>query len=113
MKRNRSLGTLSSTLLIFSIAILVVAPGAWAQSKFKTLHTFQGGKDGSDPTDSLIFDREGNLYGTTSLGGNPPYGGTVFKLKPNADGSWKKSVLYTFCSLDNCVDGGEPIAGLV
>ena len=32
----------------------------------------------------------------------------VFKLKPNADGSWTESVLYSFCSLPKCADGALP-----
>ena len=35
-------------------------------------------------------------------------GRTVFKLTPNADGTWSESVLYGFCSKANCKDGGLP-----
>jgi len=66
------------------------------------LHTFTGGSDGEDPKAGLILDSAGNLYGTTALGGGSPSCnggcGTVFKLKPNADGSWTESVLYSFTS---------------
>jgi uncharacterized repeat protein (TIGR03803 family) len=67
--------------------------------------------DGEFPNASLIFDPAGNLYSTTFLGG-AHVGGTVFKLAPNADGSWRESVLHSFCSRTNCVDGAKP-AGLV
>src|SRR5207245_1560042 len=40
-------------------------------------------------------------------------GGTVFKLTANPDGSWSESVLYAFCSITNCIDGGLPYAGVV
>jgi uncharacterized repeat protein (TIGR03803 family) len=73
------------------------------------LHTF-GGPDGANPDSVLLFDSQGNLYGTTEHGGNSQCGmgcGTVFKLSP--DGS--ESVLYAFCSLSNCTDGKEPGTG--
>jgi uncharacterized repeat protein (TIGR03803 family) len=46
------------------------------------LHTFGKGTDGEDPEGSLIRDQQGNLYGTTNLGGSNGDYGTVFKLAP-------------------------------
>jgi len=40
MKRKTNLGTLDAVLLI--VAVLQLAPGAWAQSRYKTLHKFSG-----------------------------------------------------------------------
>jgi uncharacterized repeat protein (TIGR03803 family) len=78
------------------------------------LHAFGGG-DGAQPVSALLFDSAGNLYGTTLAGGTSTVCdggcGTVFELSPQSDGSWTESVLYSFCSLSNCVDGEEPIAG--
>jgi uncharacterized repeat protein (TIGR03803 family) len=81
--------------------------------KETVLHIFTGtGGDGSDPFDALILDAAGNLYGTTSAGGNGspcPYGsrscGTVFKL----DTTGKETVLHNFSGLD----GAGPFAGLI
>jgi uncharacterized repeat protein (TIGR03803 family) len=84
------------------------ADGSW---KEKVLHDFNG-KDGNDPWAGLIFDQAGNLYGTTNAGGNPGPG-VVFELTPNPDGSWTESVLHTFCSLTNCDDGRYAEAGLI
>jgi uncharacterized repeat protein (TIGR03803 family) len=43
------------------------------------LYTFAGGNDGSTPSDSLLY-RNGNLYGTTGVGGGRANGGTVYKV---------------------------------
>jgi uncharacterized repeat protein (TIGR03803 family) len=50
------------------------------------LHSFSG-SDGSYPEVSLIRDKAGNLYGTTSQGGADTTCscGTVFKLTPKGD----------------------------
>jgi uncharacterized repeat protein (TIGR03803 family) len=42
-------------------------------------------RDGANPRAGLIFDSQGSLYGTTSLGGSAN-GGTVFKLTPSKSG---------------------------
>lgn len=65
-----------------------------------TLYNFAGGQDGGYPLAGLIFDKNGNLYGTTVGGGdmacNPPGGcGTVFQLRPSP-GIWTKKILYSF-----------------
>jgi uncharacterized repeat protein (TIGR03803 family) len=89
---------------------LVHSQSGWTA---KGLHTFTGGSDGAIPYSSLIFDRAGNLYGTTvNGGGNGCYGhgcGVVFKLTPKS-GEWIYSVLYTFTGKQ---DGGNPWAGLI
>jgi len=114
MIRNKNLGAFSAVLLTVSIVALVLTPGAWAQSKYKTLYRFKA-TDGHFPI-GVIFDQAGNLYGTTQGGVSGPCNdgcGTVFKLAPNSGGGWTQSVLYTFCSLTNCTDGAVPLAGLV
>ncbi|MGO8794836.1 MAG: choice-of-anchor tandem repeat GloVer-containing protein [Candidatus Sulfotelmatobacter sp.] len=73
--------------------------------------------DGYSPEAGVIEDAEGNLYGTTLLGGantSINFGfdsGTVFKL----DTTGKETVLYSFCSVGgaNCTDGFGPAAGLI
>jgi uncharacterized repeat protein (TIGR03803 family) len=68
-----------------------------------TLYEFAGGSDGYSPSAGLVFDKQGNLYGTTFLGGNNTcqfyqYSGcgTVFELSPVGDGTWQKTTLYDF-----------------
>ena len=94
MNHKKFLASASAALMIL-IVVFMLAPGAWAQSKYKTLYKFKGGTDGSEPIAGLIFDPAGNLYGTTQAGGVNDYG-TVFKLTPNPDGSWTESVLHAF-----------------
>lgn len=77
------------------------------------LHTF-GGEDGANPDSVLLFDSQGNLYGTTAHGGSSIVCGggcgTVFELSPD-NGSWTEAVLYNFCSLTSCADGEDPARG--
>ncbi len=108
MNHKKFFGTANAALMIVIILTLVLAPGAWAQSKFKTLYKFTGGTDGSQPRAGLIFDQAGNMYGMTQGGGANGFG-TVFKLTPNSDGSWSETVLHRFTG---DTDGFMPHAGL-
>jgi hypothetical protein len=49
--------------------------GSWLYSD---LYDFTGNSDGGEPNGSLIFDRNGNLYGTTQYGGVSHYCGGAF-----------------------------------
>jgi uncharacterized repeat protein (TIGR03803 family) len=109
MNYKKFLGAASAALMIVIVITLVLAPAAGAASKYKTLYKFTGGADGSQPSGGLIFDQAGNLYGTTGYGGGALNSGTVFKLAPNADGSWTESVLHSFKGSD----GAVPAAGLI
>ncbi len=72
---------------------------------YASLHIFQGGTDGSRPVAPLLRDPSGNLFGTTSIGGNAGWG-TVFKV--SASGT--ETVFYTFQGGN---DGAQPFAGLI
>ena len=81
------------------------ADGMWTET---VLHSFEN-TDGNSPQAPVVFDRAGNLYGTTSTGG--AYGdGIVFKLTPDADGAWTETVLHSFQRGDG---GFSPVGGLV
>jgi uncharacterized repeat protein (TIGR03803 family) len=75
------------------------------KGKETVLHSFAGGSDGAVPYDSLILDKYGNLYGTTSAGG-AFNSGTVFEISS----SGTESVLYAFTAGP---DGTSPYGGLV
>ena len=79
------------------------------------LYDFAGVPDGDAPL-GVIFGPDGSLYGVTEVGG---YNGnvtcdlgcgTVYKLVPNSDGTWTKTVLYAFRG--GRQDGAIPIRGV-
>jgi len=72
---------------------------------FTVLYAFTGEPDGAVPFAGLIMDAQGNLYGTTQMGGEYN-AGTVFELTP----SGTETVLYSFTG---GVDGGLPESVLV
>ena len=85
--------------------------GSWTE---RVLYAFKSnGVDGTQPVAPLTFDIAGNLYGTTSTGGQSETCsscGTIFKLTPNSGGSWTESVLYSFTGLG---DGQYPQGELI
>jgi uncharacterized repeat protein (TIGR03803 family) len=103
-------GGTSSLGTVFEVS----PPGTvWTET---VLYSFAGGNDGANPYGNLIFDKAGNLYGTTSAGGasaNCTGGcGTVFELSPPATqgASWAETVLYSFSGQS---DGATPYAGVI
>jgi uncharacterized repeat protein (TIGR03803 family) len=71
------------------------------------LYDFGSGTDGQFPSGELVWDQQGNVYGTTSVGGTHNEG-TVFELMPSGNG-YTESVLYNFSD----PGGIYPYAGLV
>jgi uncharacterized repeat protein (TIGR03803 family) len=84
--------------------------GGWTES---ILYSFVAG---TNPASDLVFDANGNLYGTTRLGGVNGCGtlgggcGTVFELIKQSNGSWAESTLYQFAGPPG--DGALPSSGL-
>jgi uncharacterized repeat protein (TIGR03803 family) len=75
-----------------------------------TLHFFpQVGSDGYAPGGGVIFDKDGNLWGTTAGGGDSGQG-TIFELKNMPGMGWQESVVH---SLQGDTDGQLPVAGLI
>src|SRR5271157_3590518 len=101
--------------------LVYVSPGNY---KEQVLYSFRGvtttSQDGAMPTAGLIMDANGNLYGTTSVGGVAVHCtslggcGTVFELHyPSSPGQgYLPEVLYNFGGELNG-DGSQPTAGLV
>jgi len=89
------------TLVVFSALLVFAALPALAQTE-KVLYSFgsQSG-DGAYPAAGLVFDKKGNLYGTTFSGG-----GTVFEITS----AGTEKVLYSFGSQSG--DGSYPEAAL-
>jgi uncharacterized repeat protein (TIGR03803 family) len=106
-------------VLVIIGAITGVAPfaaskpaAAAAESAIYSFCSRANCHDGSHPYyGDLIADAEGNLYGTTQLGGKHG-SGVVFQLSPTRKG-WKETVLHHFCSRAGCVDGGQPVSGVI
>jgi YVTN family beta-propeller protein/uncharacterized repeat protein (TIGR03803 family) len=85
-----------------------------------TLYSFcpqSGCADGAIPFGALVQGSDGNLYGTTGLGGagnavcqgGIAGCGTIFKI--TAGGAL--TTLHSFCSQTRCTDGGTPFVGLI
>jgi uncharacterized repeat protein (TIGR03803 family) len=88
-----------------SVFELSPSGGSWTE---KTLYAFKGGNDGCTPVATLIFDKSGNLYGTTKLGGSHGVG-TAYKLSKSGS-AWSESVLHTFGGTN---DGQYPTGNLI
>jgi len=80
----------------------------WQQT---VLHTFSGANDGNSPYAPVIFDRHGNLYGTTYEGGETGLG-IVYRLSPHPSGAWTEQILHTFAGQTGN-DGAETFSGVV
>ena len=108
MKSNGAMFLTAVTLLV-----AMCASGALAATNYKVLHNFNDWNGGGfGPEASLVFDSHGNLYSTTTAGGDaclPTGCGVVFELTPNLDGSWSESVLHSF----DRSDGSQPHAPVV
>jgi uncharacterized repeat protein (TIGR03803 family) len=83
---------------------LTHASGGWTQS---VLYNFTGGNDGYGPGAGVAFDRHGNMYGTTPVGGAKGYG-TIWQLRPQTNGNWQFRLVHTFTG---GADGGTGSAG--
>lgn len=91
-----------------TIYTLTPSEGGWTEA---ILHDFSGA-DGADPRSEVTMDPFGNLYGTTSQGGQGCSGsgcGTVYKLGRIGTG-WVENVLYSFAGT---TDGGLPDGGVI
>jgi hypothetical protein len=106
--------------LVFRLSPPAAGKTAWTET---ILYKFSG-PDGSNPSGDLVFDKAGNLYGTTTSGGEGASAcpgsvttgayagcGLVFQLAPPRPGKpgWTQTTLHRFTN----ADGSLPAAGLV
>jgi uncharacterized repeat protein (TIGR03803 family) len=93
---------------VFELSPPAVVDGPWQET---TLYSFTGGADGSRPQGGLVRDDNGNLYGTTTLGGTG--NGVVFKLvaPTTGGGDWKAVTLHQFTGAPT--DGSAPLGSLL
>ena len=97
---------MNANIFVFATLSLTLAaaiPPAQAQT-ITPLHNFTGAPDGAFPQGALVRDRAGNLYGTTTSGGNGD--GTVYKI----DNTGRETVLFNF---DAFVSGINPTSALI
>ena len=104
MPNNRAIA------FVLFFGFLGAASPAFAGSSYKVLFSFcvhNNCSNGMHADTGVIFDADGNLYGTTGGGGQLGYG-EIFELTP-AGGTWKETVLYSFTNKD---DGEGPTGDL-
>jgi uncharacterized repeat protein (TIGR03803 family) len=102
---------------VFELSPPTEKGGAWTET---VLYSFPTSKQGYVPWGDLVFDKQGNLYGSTIFGGGKgttcdafyQYCGAVFELSPpkTKGGKWTEKVLHSFAGGS---DGAEPNGGLL
>lgn len=92
--------------VVFELLKPTLSVKVWTESVLYNFGT--NTDDGAEPVAGVTFDKEGNLYGTTSVEGQYSYG-NVYQLVPGASG-WTENILHQFELLS---DGGTPYAGIV
>jgi uncharacterized repeat protein (TIGR03803 family) len=100
----------AASAVLVSVVALVSAVVATQPAQAQTLtvlYSFTGGSDGGGPEAGLIRDASGNLYGTTTFGGDPSAdAGVVYAV----DDTGKETVLHAFIGGS---DGASSFAGLI
>ena len=90
--------------LVFGISLL---PAVGRAQTYTILHAFTGQSDGANPVAGVTTDQIGNLYGTTSAGGEEGFG-NVYRLV-RSDSTWSFYLLYPFQGFtQRSQDGGSP-----
>jgi hypothetical protein len=90
----------------------VAFPPLWKKTD---LYSFTGGADGGNPLYSgVVFDKGGNLFGTTEAGGSNPNCetncGVIFQLTKGSGNVWQESEVFSF---SGGADGFYPFSGVI
>jgi uncharacterized repeat protein (TIGR03803 family) len=109
--RSKQFGLIVKKVLITLVLtfLALLTPGTALAGTEKILAVFHSPTGPQESRGTLVFDKSGNLYGTSEAGGATGHG-TVFEVKHNGNGSWTTDVLYSFTGGD---DGGNPYAGVI
>jgi uncharacterized repeat protein (TIGR03803 family) len=91
---------------VFELHPSATGPGVWNES---ILYRFQNRPDGAEPSQGLVVNQAGVLYGTTEGGGSTEFG-TVFQLTPPSrpGAAWAETIILDLGGSA----GGQPMAGL-
>jgi uncharacterized repeat protein (TIGR03803 family) len=85
--------------VIFALAILAVAASV-AAAQETILYDFGAAGTPTTPNTALVFDADGNLYGTAPGGlaanGSVVNSGVAYELSPNGEGAWTEKQLFVF-----------------
>ncbi len=89
---------------------LAPSGSGWTET---VLHSFTSGADGGQPYGGVTLDAQGNVFGTTVIGGSGGVCvesgcGVVFKLTRTGS-TWSPSVIYDFTGLDDGYGPGGPV----
>jgi|tagenome__1003787_1003787.scaffolds.fasta_scaffold20938275_2 uncharacterized repeat protein (TIGR03803 family) len=88
----------------------------WSEQTLYNFCSMSQCSDGAVGSGGLLIDGSGNLFGTTTNGGvscaDEAGCGVAFKLSPVGKPS-AYTVLHSFCTLSDCLDGRYPSAGLI
>jgi len=113
MNHREHLTAMRKALAVAAVTIgLAVSSVCAAQET--VIHTFKGdsGTDGSFPSSGMVFDANGNLFGTTSAGGVGEFAdGTVFEMSPNSNTGFKFQTIHYFSQARG--DGANPGSSVV
>jgi uncharacterized repeat protein (TIGR03803 family) len=102
------LGGANQAGTVFKLSPPTAGQAQWTES---LIYEFTGaGGDGQFPYSSLEFDAQGNLYGTSFLGGGSNLGMAYELVPPTSGGTgWSLVTLHAFAG---GADGANPVSGL-
>ena len=113
--RNRARSIVSFSSLTIALLLILAATQFGEAQTYQVIYNFNGGATGQNPSAGMILDSNGNLYGTTSAGGDASGEGIAFELSRSGSG-WNLTQLHVFDwnpSQGIAGDGASPHAALV